>query len=310
MAEIREFGGGFHIGEKDKIPTIPGVGMEGEAGFNFKCFLFLPERYKEGELTVILPGFGHRASALGDSFKRSAEFFAETSKVPTIIPLEDWQPNHKDLNRRYTYWTLAGFGRRIAVAKCIDLLDNKTADERRQKLKQLMGVQGDIPGLNIERINFIGYSYHGPTAVELGADYLPKTRAVICVAPINNRYELRESADEKKLPIVSGEPEYAFLFGNRGLPLIDPLAIPSEGEKRDEKQSLQENAKLLKVAGIPIRILYGSGDPVMPIERSRDFTRLIESEMTVVYPIEAIGARIHDFSDEVMMKTIADALLI
>ena len=54
MAEIREFGGGFHIGEKDKIPTIPGVGMEGEAGFNFKCFLFLPERYKEGELTVIL----------------------------------------------------------------------------------------------------------------------------------------------------------------------------------------------------------------------------------------------------------------
>ena len=48
----------------------------------------------------------------------------------------------------------------------------------------------------------------------------------------------------------------------------------------------------------------------MPIERSRDFTRLIESEMTVVYPIEAIGAKIHDFSDEVMMKTIADALLI
>ena len=101
MAEIREFGGGFHIGEKDKIPTIPGVGMEGEAGFNFKCFLFLPERYKEGELTVILPGFLGIALALGRFFQAFCKGLLQ--KLRRLRQLFLWKIGSliiKDLNRR------------------------------------------------------------------------------------------------------------------------------------------------------------------------------------------------------------------
>lgn len=309
MAETQEFGGGFHIGEEDKVSAIDGVGIEGEMGFHFKCFLFLPESLYRGELTIVLPGFGHRASSLGESFRRTAKFIAETVASPTIIPLEDWDPNHLDVNRRYTYWTLGGLGRSIAVSKSLDLLDAAVPNERKRKLKRSMGVQGNTPDLNIKVINFIGYSYHGPTAVELGAEYLPRTGSVVCVAPVDNRLEMPQIAQESGLQLVSGEPEYKLLFGSRGLPLINPLAVSDEGEKQREEKQLERSAQLLKTAGVPIKVLYGRGDPIMPMTRSQSFAQLTATEMKIVESGRAVGSAIHDFDDPAMMQTIADALL-